>query len=344
MKHDEYHRRFADAIIEQIRQGTAPWQKPWGPGERVLPANVDTGRSYSGGNSLHLAAVQQERGYADVRWGTYRQIQARGGQVRKGERGTRILSFRDHRKIAVTDGRGRPVRDNEGKRVYRHERLPTPIVRQYNVFNAEQADGLPALPTPTAEPLWKVHQEAERVLADSGVPVRHVAGDRAFYSLNNDEIILPERMQFPSANHYYQTALHELGHSTGHPERMNRATLTQGMADGFGSPAYAKEELRAEISAMMTGERVGVGHDPSRGAAYVEAWVAALREDPREIRRAAADAHKISDFVMARSRERQAEREAAPVAAARSPAPTPRHVRQPEIPLPVPTRSFGPNR
>ena len=56
--------------------------------------------------------------------------------------------------------------------------------------------------------------------------------------------MLPERVQFPSANHYYQTALHELGHSTGHPERMNRATLTQGIGDGFGSPAYAKEELR----------------------------------------------------------------------------------------------------
>ena len=251
MKHDEYHRQFADRVIEQIRQGTAPWQKPWGPGERVLPANVDTGRSYSGGNSLHLAAVAQSRGYGDVRWGTYRQIQARGGQVRKGEQGTRILSFQDHRKIAVNDERGRPVRDNEGKRVYRHERLPTPVVRQYTVFNAEQADGLPARPKPTAEPLWKVHQQAERVLEDGGVPVRHVAGDRAFYNLNNDEIVLPERGQFPSANHYYQTALHELGHSTGHPERMNRATLTQGIADGFGSPAYAKEELRAEISAMM---------------------------------------------------------------------------------------------
>ena len=80
---------------------------------------------------------------------------------------------------------------------------------------------------------------------------------------------------------------------------------------------------------MMTGERVGVGHDPSRGAAYVEGWVAALEEDPREIRRAAADAQKISDFVLARSRERQAEREPAV---------------RPELPLPLPNRSFGPRR
>ena len=239
----------------------------------------------------------------------------------------------DHRRIAVTDERGRPVRDGEGNRIYRYERMRAPVVRQYTVFNAEQADGLPARRTPTAE----------RVLKDSGVPVRHMAGDRAFYNLNHDEIVLPERVQFPSANHYYQTALHELGHSTGHPERMNRPTLIEGVGEGFGSPAYAKEELRAEISAMMMGERVGVGHGPSRGAAYVEGWVAALEEDPREIRRAAADAQKISDFVLTRSRERQAEREPTPVAATR--ASDPQHAARPELQLPpLPTRSSGPSR
>ena len=344
MKSDEYHRRFADAIIEQIRRGTAPWQKPWGPGERVLPSNVDTGRPYMGGNSLHLAAVAQERGYADVRWGTYRQIQAQGGQVRRGERGTRILSYRDRRRVRLTDERGRTVRDADGKPVYRDERLATPVVRQYTVFNAEQADGLPARTRGPAQPLWRIHQNAERVLDGSGVPLRHIAGDRAFYDLNRDEIVLPERSQFPTANHYYQTALHELGHSTGHPERMNRATFIEGMEEGFGSAAYAKEELRAEISAMMTGERVGVGHDPSRGAAYVEAWIRALQEDPREIRRAAADAQRISDYVLARSRKRGPGREPARAAAVRGPAPaSPTPVRRPP-PLPVPTRTFGPRR
>ena len=344
MKHDEYHRQFADTIIKQIRRGTAPWQKPWAPGELVMPRNVDTDRSYRGGNSLHLASVQQEAGYGDVRWGTYRQIQKQGGQVRKGERGTRILSFQDKKRIAVTDERGRHRRNAEGKRLYRYEKLKTPYVRQYTVFNAEQANGLPKRANPTPEPLWKTHQEAERVMRDAGVPVRHVQGDRAYYHMKRDEIVLPKRGQFPSANHYYQTALHELGHSTGHKDRMNRETLIEGIDGGFGSAQYAREELRAEISAMMTGERVGVGHDPARGAAYVEGWIQALEEDPREIRRAAADAQKISDFVLVRHRERIAARDPVAVAAVRTPTRGPQRI-QVHVPrIPVPERGFGPSR
>ena len=110
--------------------------------------------------------------------------------------------------------------------------------------------------------------------------------------MGEDKIVLPERSQFPTANAYYQTALHECGHSTGHPDRMNRESLKEGIEKGFGSPEYAREELRAEISAMMTGERVGVGHDPQRGAAYVENWVAVLEKDPLEIHRAAGDAQR----------------------------------------------------
>ena len=345
---EEFHKRFAEAIIKQIEQGTAPWQKPWKPGERVLPMNVNTGRAYSGGNSLHLAVVAAERGYSDVRWGTYRQIRAMGGHVRKGERGTRILSVQDRKLVGVTDDKGQPARDADGHRMYRHERLSSPMVRQYTVFNAEQAEGLPPKPEPAKQPLWEAHQKADQILEANKVPIRHVAGDRAYYNMKRDEIVLPEREQFASANNYYQTALHEVGHSTGHPDRMNRATLTEGVKAGFGSEAYAKEELRAEISAMMTGERVGVGHDPSRGAAYVESWVKALKEDPREIRRAAADAQKISDYVLARGRERDPEREpekAPPPPAAERPAAVAATApMEQERTVPVPDRSFGPSR
>ena len=303
-KQQDYYQRFADRIIERIKQGTAPWQKPWQPGERVLPQNLASGRAYTGGNSLYLADAAERRGFADRRWATYRQIAALRGHVRKGQRGEQVVFFQRDKRILEGDANGKPKTDAEGKRVYRHERLKSPIWRTYTVFNAEQTAGLKLDFPETARPLWHAHKRAEAVIEASGVPVRHVSGDRAYYHLKNDQIVLPQPLQFPSANHYYQTALHELGHSTGHPDRLNRETLAEGIKAGFGSPPYAREELRAEISAMMTGERVGAGHDPARGAAYVEGWIKALEDDPREIHRAAADAQRMTNYVIEPVRER----------------------------------------
>ena len=114
--------------------------------------------------------------------------------------------------------------------------------------------------------------------------------------------MLPERSQFPSQDAYTHTALHELGHATGHPSRLNRPTLVD--HGGGGSETYAREELRAEIAAMMTGEQLGVGHEPRHGTAYVSSWIKALENDPKEIRAAAVDAQRISDWLLARERER----------------------------------------
>ena len=124
----------------------------------------------------------------------------------------------------------------------------------------------------------------------SGVRIDHVAGDRAYYNLKDDRVVL-----------------HELGQATGHPSRLNRPTLVD--HGGFGSESHAREELRAEIAAMMTGEKLGVGHEPRHGTAYVGSWVKALENDPREIRAAAVDAQRISDWLLTRERERAAEQE-----------------------------------
>ena len=114
--------------------------------------------------------------------------------------------------------------------------------------------------------------------------------------MRQDEIVLPLPGQFPNSLAYYQTALHEAVHATGHAERLNRSTLIEGIGDGYGSPTYAREELRAEIGAMMAGGMLGIGSDPDRGAAYVEGWLAALEEDTREIYRACRDAAKAGDL------------------------------------------------
>ena len=250
-------------------------------------------------------AVATDRGYSDSRWATYGQIQAAGDRIRKGERGTHILSFKTHRRVAVRDEKGQPVKDKNGEQVYRHEKLARPFTRIYTVFNVEQARNIKAEPRPEPGKAWEAHKRAEDVIKASGVPVKNVQGDRAYYSLGSDQVVLPEKSQFPSADHYYQTALHELGHASGHPDRLNRDTLQKGVNGGFGSEAYAREELRAEISAMMTGDRLGTGHDPSRGAAYVSSWVEVLDKNPQEIVNASAEAQRMSNYLISRTRERR---------------------------------------
>ena len=219
------------------------------------------------------------------------------------------------------------------------------MVRCYAVFNVEQADGLTLDRRDDdrdKQPEWQAHQTAERVIQESGIRVVHERGDRAFYNMQADKVTLPEREQFATANGYYQTALHELGHATGHPARMDRDTLKHGVGN-FGGTEYAREELRAEMSAMMTGERVGVGHDGSRGAAYVAGWIKALEDDPKEIYKAAADAQKISDYLMRpiREREQTTAREHGELADKYSAA------RSPQIshaPIPQPERESGISR
>ena len=305
---EDYARKVSGEIIEQIKAGVAPWQKPWKPGEAISAENFSTGQKYTGGNSLYLMSRAIRDGRGDNRWGTYNQIQAAGGQVRRGEKGTRVLFFKDRTARALKDEQGKVLKDKDGKTIYEEEQQAYPMCKQYTVFNVEQADGLELKPrSRQARPEWDAHRDAEKVIEAAGPAVQHVAGDRAYYRMAEDKVVLPEPSQFPTRNGYYQTALHECGHSTGHPDRMDRDTLKEGMEKGFGSPEYAREELRAEISAMMTGERIGVGHDPQRGAAYVKGWVEVLEKDPHEIHRAARDAQKMSNYLMDRAIEREVE-------------------------------------
>ena len=334
---DEYYRQVADGLVAQIERGTAPWTQAWQPGEKALPANVQTGKAYRGGNSVWLLSVADRRGYADERWGTYRQVHDLGGHVRKGEKGTRILFWHFEDRRVARDGNGLPVLDDKGKPVYETRAREAPRVYTYTVFNAEQCDGLPRRAGRAAVKAWDGHREADRVLERSGARIEHSGEDRAFYDLGRDRIVLPYKEQFPERAGYYQAALHELGHWTGHASRLNRATLQEGIAEGPYSKQYAREELRAEISSMMTGDRLELGHDPVRSASYVGHWIKALRDDSREIYRAARDAQDISDYLLEPVRERETEREAEEREAARAKArePVVRPEPVPELPAPA---------
>ena len=134
------------------------------------------------------------------------------------------------------------------------------------------------------------------MIEKSGVNYRHESGNRAYYRVSTDTVTMPERVQFSEGRDYYLTALHELAHASGHPDRLNRKTLTDHA--GFGSETYALEELRAEIASMMAGTRIGIGHKPQESASYIDSWLKALRNDPREIQRAAVDAERIATYLL----------------------------------------------
>jgi len=286
-----FHEVVAEKLIEQLKAGAAPWQKPWEPGEpnAYLPMNPTTGKRYKGINAIYLMA----QGRSDARWMTYKQAAAVGAQVRKGEKGTPVQYWKFSEEQDKLDDNGRPVLDAKGQPVKETVMLERPRVFFATVFNGEQIDGLPPL-QPKKEQTWSAVERAEHILKASGAAITHAAGDRAFYRPSTDSITLPERGQFLSADRYYATALHELGHWTGHASRLNRD-----LAHPFGSEGYAKEELRAEIASMIVGDELGIGHDPGQHAAYVGSWVKALQDEPLEVFRAAADAEKIHDYVLA---------------------------------------------
>lgn len=291
---DGYAREVAAAIIRQLEAGTAPWTKAWEPGVvGVLPKNGATGHAYRGGNVVHLLAVAQLRGFSDSRWFTYLQARRVGAQVRGGEKGTRIELFRrpGERDAAGSQEEGCPARQGEAEATTRRrERL---LRRHYTVFNAEQIEGVAPLTARPLAPEWERFDQAESLLKESGAQIRHVAGDHAYYSVDEDCIVVPSRTQFSTSDGYYGTVLHELAHWTGHPSRLSRKLGRH----PFGSEEYAREELRAEIASFMLGSELGMGHDPGPHAAYVESWIRALKRDPEEILRASSDAQKMVDYL-----------------------------------------------
>ncbi|HAU1457935.1 TPA: DUF1738 domain-containing protein [Legionella pneumophila] len=283
-----HHQIVANQIIESLKQGTAPWIKPWEPsiGNGQIPFNPVTGKRYRGINALYLMLNQSN----DNRWLTYKQAQSIDAQVRKGEKGTTVQYWKFHDEKIKKDEAGNPVLDEQGNLVKVQVNLERPKVFYAKVFHASQIDNMPELIQKEQD--WSLIERAETLLLNSGAKIFHSEADRAFYRVSTDSIHLPPKEQFKSAANYYATALHELGHWSGHPSRLDRD-----LSHPFGSEAYAKEELRAEIASMLLGSELGIGHDPSQHTAYIKSWIRILEDDPLEIFRASADAEKIGNHI-----------------------------------------------
>ncbi len=285
-----YHERVAEEIMHALKAGTAPWVKPWKAGERPeRPMNALTGKPYKGWNSVYLAMKQPGQ---DSRWCTYKQAKELGAQVRKGEKGTVLQYWKISDRRLLKDDSDQPILDKNGEKQYKNVQLERPSVFHVVVFNADQIDGLTPLPPRQDMPAWERHTKAEVLLKNSNASIVHDQNDRALYRSSTDQIHLPPKGQFENSDQYYATALHELGHWTGHDSRLDRD-----LANPFGSVGYAKEELRAEMASFMLGTELGIGHDPSQHVSYIGSWIKVLQDDPLELFRASRDAQQIMEYV-----------------------------------------------
>lgn len=300
MAGSDYRQVLTDKLIEQLEAGTAPWQKPWDARENDrLPYNPTTGAAYRGANSLYLSAVAAEKNYSDPRWATFNQASEQGWKIRKGEKGSLVEYWKFKDTQPEVDAAGNPVIGDDGKPKTIEVVLDNPRVFRAVVFNAQQMEGVPELSKAPRMYDWNPIDRAEQIMDSSGAKVFHDQNDRAYYTRSKDEIHLPPRDQFKDQSAYYSTALHELGHWTGHESRLNRE-----FGESFGSPQYAKEELKAELASYFLADKLGIPHEPEQHAAYVGSWITALKEDKNEIFLAAREAEKITEYVLSLDRER----------------------------------------
>ncbi|PZU47951.1 MAG: antirestriction protein ArdC [Sphingomonas sp.] len=274
------------SIIAELEAGRFPWVQPWGragaagPG---LPRNALTGRRYSGVNILMLWGAVIARGYPSQGWLTFKQALAAGGCVRKGERGTTVV-YADRFTPDAEKARARET--GEDARV-------VPFLKRFTVFNLAQCEGLDGLaPEPAPLPGREIVPAAERLIAATGADFR-IGGDKAFYVPSADFIQVPPQPAFRDQINYYRTCFHELTHWTGHPSR-----LARDLSGRMGSHPYAREELVAEMGSAFV--CAGNSVIPTvRHADYLAAWLEVLREDNRAIFRAASQASKAADFLLA---------------------------------------------
>lgn len=279
---------ITERIVALLDRGVIPWRKTWNAGgEADWPVNI-TGRKYRGINIWLLWAAKELGGYESNVWLTYKQAQKHGGKVRAGEKGTPVVFWK---RILVDD------EANPGEKKW------IPLLRYFTAFNLDQTDDvrLPKKFETQPKPSNFDPIDAAESIVD-GMPNaptirRNAPSDRAYYSPALDTVTVPMPEQFGEAAEFYATLFHELGHSTGHEDRVGRPGI--GEFDHFGSDKYAREELVAEMTAAYLLATAGLDAPTiENSAAYIASWKSRLAEDPRTIVVAAAQAQKAADYIL----------------------------------------------
>ncbi len=280
----DLHQRVTDEIVQAIEAGAGKFYMPWHGIPEGIPRNVMTGTPYHGVNTLVLWAVAKNRKYTTPYWATFRQWLEVGARVRRGEKATVVVFYKQ---VPLT---GEDVETGDVVHDYRL------VARAFFVFNGNQVEGWKA---PGIEPVdWvKNHDRIEDFIACTGADVYQ--GDKAYYDRFGDFIHIPDRLRFRASptssatEGYYSTVFHELVHWTGHHRRLGR-----NLAGRFGDEDYAMEELVAELGAAFLCAEFLVPNKPRKDhAAYIDSWLKVLRGDKRAIFTASTAAHQAVDYL-----------------------------------------------
>lgn len=296
MKLNKAREQLLDMYIQSLKEEKLMWHKTWDIDYRLYQHNPVTNTTYRGVNSLLLNMIASMREYADPRWATFNQIKDNGW------------------KLEDAKGQGVPV---EFWSVYDKEAKKTVTLAEYNeairldpdckerfnivdktyfVFNAKHIKGIPPLEKDEQpHKLKNPSKFIENLIQNMGVGYEE-HGNEALYNPRLDKVVVPDSTQFHSQYEYDATRLHELCHATGHASRLDRK-----IANKFGTQEYAKEELRAELTASLLAQDISV--QPSQiqldnHKAYIQAWIQNLQDDPNELFRAIKEAEKIYDYVV----------------------------------------------
>lgn len=296
-------KQLVDQVLANLEKGNLFWTQGWVAAD--APESAVTGKKYRGINNLYLSLVAMAENYGDNRWATFRQMEEKGWTFKKDEEGHTL-------------GKGKSVsveyyemRDKETKRRFDRSVLDGMTFDEqreymdknvywlrkfYRVFNCSLMDGVPAKEMPMIDVNDRI-EKAEAILDYWNANESKIVygGSQAFYRPSTDEVHLPEREKFKSTQSFYDTAFHEIGHSTGHESRLNRD-----LSGGFGSQSYAMEELRAEIASIFMAQDLGIEPSEDRlqnNAAYIQSWKDEIKENPNALFTAIADADKIARYV-----------------------------------------------
>lgn len=314
---------FAEMMIEKIQSINKDWKKPWfTEGALQWPKNLN-GREYNGLNALMLLIQCEKQGWQIPRFCTFDCVQRLNKTEKKDENGEplpRVSVLKGEKSFPVfittftcidKDTKER-IKYDDYKRMSEEERKQYnvyPKMQVYRVFNVAQTNLQEARPEMWAKleaenvrPDHELEQgeqfafaPIDAMIADNGwiCPIKPTYGDQAYFSINKNEIVVPEKRQFTDGESFYGTLLHEMTHSTGHESQLDRFKPTS-----FGSAEYAREELVAELGSALVAQRYGMAkHIKEDSAAYLKSWLESLKESPQFIKTTLLDVKKATSII-----------------------------------------------